>query len=253
MSLSSAAYLGWRLPTLNELFRPFRAGADATAANPLLDPERLTGFDLGARYRRDRLALSATAFANRLEDSIANVTLGQGPGLFPGVGFVAGEYRQRQNLDAVKTRGIEFSAEIRRGPLTASLGASLTDAKVDSEGPAAMLDGLRPTQTPRFGLSGGLHWTRDGHSFSLLLRHAGAQFEDDLNRDKLPPATTFDAFAAWPIRRNLQLFLGAENMLDALVVTGIGSDRSVERGSPRSLRLGLRFRTTSDTPRSDGD
>ncbi|NUQ17307.1 MAG: TonB-dependent receptor, partial [Sphingomonas sp.] len=40
-TLRSAAYLGWRMPTLNELFRPFRAGADATAANPLLDPERL--------------------------------------------------------------------------------------------------------------------------------------------------------------------------------------------------------------------
>ena len=42
-SLRGAAYLGWRMPTLNELFRPFRAGADATAANPELDPERLAG------------------------------------------------------------------------------------------------------------------------------------------------------------------------------------------------------------------
>ena len=96
--LTSAAYLGWRLPTLNELFRPFRAGADATAANPLLDPERLAGVEAGARYRGPVLSLSATAFANRLQDSIANVTLGQGPGVFPGVGFVAagGQYRQRQ-------------------------------------------------------------------------------------------------------------------------------------------------------------
>ncbi len=30
--LRAAAYRGWRLPTLNELYRPFRAGADATAA-----------------------------------------------------------------------------------------------------------------------------------------------------------------------------------------------------------------------------
>jgi hypothetical protein len=33
-----AAYLGWRLPTLNELYRPFRVGPDATAANPALSP-----------------------------------------------------------------------------------------------------------------------------------------------------------------------------------------------------------------------
>ena len=53
LSLRSAAYLGWRLPTLNELFRPFRAGADATAANPQLDPERLAGVEAGVQYSKD--------------------------------------------------------------------------------------------------------------------------------------------------------------------------------------------------------
>ena len=36
VTFDAAAYRGWRLPTLNELYRPFRAGADATAANPAL-------------------------------------------------------------------------------------------------------------------------------------------------------------------------------------------------------------------------
>ena len=58
-SLRSAAYLGWRLPTLNELFRPFRAGPDATAANPDLDPERLAGAEAGAEYARGRLRLTS--------------------------------------------------------------------------------------------------------------------------------------------------------------------------------------------------
>ncbi len=43
LTLRAAAYLGWRLPTLNELYRPFRVGADATAANAALSPERLEG------------------------------------------------------------------------------------------------------------------------------------------------------------------------------------------------------------------
>jgi vitamin B12 transporter len=51
-SLRSAAYLGWRMPTLNELFRPFRAGLDATAANPDLDPERLAGAEAALEYAR---------------------------------------------------------------------------------------------------------------------------------------------------------------------------------------------------------
>ena len=58
-SLRSAAYLGWRLPTLNELFRPFRAGADATAANPYLKPERLARYEDEMRTRLDRTVWNA--------------------------------------------------------------------------------------------------------------------------------------------------------------------------------------------------
>jgi len=243
VSLRSSAYLGWRMPTLNELFRPFRAGADATAANPLLNPERLAGAEAGVRYSRSGLSLSATAFVNRLSDAIANVTLGQGPGIFPGVGFVGagGTFRQRQNLDSVRVRGVETSAELRRGEFTASIGASFTDAEVEGSGPGAELDGLRPAQTPRVALTGGVTWERGNKTFSLILRHVGAQFEDDLNEARLKHATTLDAFAAWPLTRKLQLVARGENLLNELVEVGIGGDGSIERATPRTLWIGLRF------------
>lgn len=240
-SLRSAVYLGWRMPTLNELFRPFRAGSDATAANPLLRPERLAGAEAGARYSRKGLTLSATLFANRLSDTIANVTLGHGPGNFPGVGFVAGEFRQRQNLDSVRVHGIEASAEVRRGAFTAGLGASFADAKVEARGAAANLDGLRPAQTPRVALTGSLAWESRGRALSLVVRHVSGQYEDDLNQSELPAATTFDAFAAWPLGRGIQLVARGENLLNEMVVAGIGSDGSVERATPRTLWLGLRM------------
>ena len=112
VKLRGAAYIGWRLPTLNELYRPFRVGADATAANELLTPERLKGGEIGAEFDGADISLQATAFYNRLDNAIANVSLGTGPGNFPGVGFVAvgGIYRQRQNLDAIDSRGIEIDA-----------------------------------------------------------------------------------------------------------------------------------------------
>ncbi|MGI8706020.1 MAG: TonB-dependent receptor plug domain-containing protein [Sphingomicrobium sp.] len=241
VSLRSAAYLGWRMPTLNELFRPFRAGADATAANPFLDPERLAGAEAGVRYQRGAIDLSLTGFVNRLSDAIANVTLGQGPGVFPGVGFVAGDFRQRQNLDAVKVRGIEASGEARRGPWAFRLGASYADGKVEARGPAAQLDGLRPAQTPRLILTGALGWESNGRAFSLLVRHVGSQFEDDLNQRRLAPATTFDAFAAWPLTERLQLVARGENLLDETVIAGIGDGDTVERATPRTVWIGLRL------------
>ena len=46
-----AGYSGFRMPTLNELYRPFRVGADATAANGALELERLKGFEGGLGLR----------------------------------------------------------------------------------------------------------------------------------------------------------------------------------------------------------
>jgi outer membrane receptor protein involved in Fe transport len=244
LTVRSAAYLGWRMPTLNELFRPFRAGQDATAANPELDPERLAGTEAGLDYTRGGLRLSLTGFVNRLKDSIANVTLGHGPGQFAGVGFVpdGGNYSQRQNVDAVKVRGIEASAEWSRGPWSLRAGASLTHARMQGSATAAVLDGLRPAQTPNLSGTLAASWKRDAKGAAIVLRRVGAQFDDDLNADLLDGATTLDAFASWPLTRRIQLVARAENLTDALVMAGIGGDGSVERATPRTLWIGLRLR-----------
>ena len=244
LSLRSAAYLGWRMPTLNELFRPFRAGLDATAANPDLDPEKLVGAEAGAEYVHDDIRLSLTGFVNRLKHAIANVSLGQGPGVFPGVGFVAagGTYRQRQNVDAVKVRGLEASAEWTRGPWSVRAGASLTRARMQANGAAAFLDGLRPAQTPKFAATLAAGWERDGKGAQLVLRRVGAQFEDDLNTRTLNGATTFDAYASWPLTRRLQLVARGENLANQLVMAAFNGDGSIERGTPRTLWIGLGLR-----------
>ena len=244
LALRSAAYLGWRMPTLNELFRPFRAGADATAANPALDPERLAGVEVGLDYQHGPISLSLTAFANRLKHAIANVTLGHGPGVFPGVGFVGatGTYSQRQNVRAVNVHGVEASAEWKEGPWSVSAGASLTHARMDASDVAAFLDGLRPAQTPSFAATLSASWEMGGKGASVVLRRVGPQFDDDLNSDVLKSATTLDAFVAWPLTKRFQVIARGENMTNALVMAGINGDGSVERATPRTLWIGLRLR-----------
>ena len=242
-SAHTAAYLGWRMATLNELFRPFRAGLDATAANPDLDPERLAGAEASVEYSRGPIRVSVTGFTNRLRDAIANVTLGQGPGVFPGVGFVAagGSFRQRQNVDALKVRGIEVSAEWANGPWAVRAGTSWTHARMQASGAAAFLDGLRPAQTPNFAATLGASWERDGKGAQLVLRRVGAQFEDDLNSRTLKGATTLDAYASWPLTSRLQLVARGENIADKLVMATVNGDGSIERATPRTLWIGLRL------------
>ena len=243
LSLRSAAYLGWRMPTLNELFRPFRAGLDATAGNAELKPEKLAGIEAGGEYAHGEVRLSLTGFVNRLKDAIANVTLGQGPGVFPDVGFVAatGTYRERENVDAVNVRGIEASAQWARGPWLVRAGASWSHARMEASGAASFLDGLRPAQTPNFAATLAAGWQQGGKGAQIVLRRVGAQFEDDLNTRSLRPATTVDAFASWPLSRRVQVVGRAENLFDRLVMAGINGDGSVERATPRTLWIGLRL------------
>ena len=244
VSFRSAAYLGWRMPTLNELFRPFRAGSDATAANPNLAPERLGGAESGLEYVHGPWRLSATGFVNRLRDAIANVTIGKGPGTFPEVGFVTlgGIVRQRENVRAVNVRGLELGGEWTSGPWSLRAGASFTHSRMDTSGAAALLNGRRPAQTPQFAGTLAASWERDGKGAELELRRVGAQFEDDLNSEVLEGATTLDASATWPLGRHLQLVARAENLTDALVMAAMNGDGSIERATPRTLWIGLRLR-----------
>ena len=245
VTLRTAAYRGWRLPTLNELYRPFRVGADATAANAALSPERLSGIDGGVSLAPvPGLTLGATLFWNRLEDAISNVTAGRGAGTFPGVGFVAagGTYRVRRNLNAIRSTGLEIDARAVRGPWFAQASWSHVDPRVEASGTAAVLDGLRPAQTPRDLVSGALGWRRDGAAVSATVRHGARQFEDDANTRALAPATTVDTYLALPITRAIAVELRAENLFDERVEAGISGADIVERATPRTLWLGLRLR-----------
>ena len=245
LTLRAAAYRGWRLPTLNELYRPFRVGADATAANAALTPERLSGVEAGLTFAPARgIGVAVTAFDDRLDDAIANVTAGQGAGTFPQVGFVAagGVYRVRRNLDAIRSRGVELDARWRAGPVGAALSWSHVDARVEASGAAAPLNGLRPAQTPRDQLSATFDAQAHGASASITLRHVARQFDDDANTRGLAPATTVDAALAVPIGRAVSVEVRAENLADARVEAGISGANVIERATPRTLWLGLRYR-----------
>ena len=242
IDLRTAAYAGFRLPTLNELYRPFRVGADATAANPGLDLERLRGVEAGIDFRPlNTLSFGLTAYWNELEDAISNVSLGEGPGTFPQVGFVAGTFRERRNVDAIRVRGIEATGSLGYGDWRLRGAYAFADARVRASGRAAALDGRRPAQTPKHQASGTLGWARDGVSADVTARYAGKQAEDDLGVRQLPDAFTVDAGAELRLTRSLTLQARGENLFDEQVVAGISGTGLLDLGTPRTLWIGLRI------------
>ncbi len=245
ITLRAAAYLGYRLPTLNELYRPFRVGADATGNNAGLRPERLKGTEIGIDVHPfSTLRLSVTAFANRLDNAIGNVTVGAGPGVFPGVGFVAagGTYRQRQNLDAIVAQGIEAEAHANLAKWRIDASYAYTRARVRGSGLASALNGLAPAQTPTHQASATLGWTPSPRlHISVTGRYASSQAEDDLGARQLGDAATLDAVIDVPLGRRVSFTLRGENLTDALIEAGKSTSGVVDRGTPRTITAGLRI------------
>ena len=229
LRLRAAAYRGLRLPTLNELYRPFVVFPVTTQANAGLRNERLLGFEAGADWQpAPGIALGLTAFDNEVEDAIANVT-------------IAANLRQRQNLPAIRARGLEATLSGAHGPWGFDASAAWTEADVRGSGASLPLDGLRPAQTPRFAASAALSWKpATGWLLSATLRHVGSQFEDDLETDILPAATTLGAYAQVPLTGKLALVLRGENLTGETVVTR-NSGGSIDLGAPRTLWAGLRW------------
>ncbi len=229
LDLRAAAYTGLRLPTLNELYRPFVVFPVVTQANAELENERLEGFELGLSWQPiNEAVFSLTAFDNRVENAIANVTLE--PNL-----------RQRQNLPAIDAQGIEAGLVLRFGQLSFDGSLVYTDATIDGEGASTALDGNRPPQAPELSASATLAWQpAEGWRLAGTLRHVGAQFEDDQETDSLPAATTLDLFAQAPINGRFSIVARAENLFDETIITR-NSGGAIDLGVPQTFWFGIRL------------
>ncbi len=229
LEVRAAAYTGLRLPTLNELYRPFVVFPVVTQANAALENERLEGYEIGLDWQPvNALVLSVTAFDNKVENAIANVT-------------IAPNLRRRENLPAITARGIEASLAAKVGAISIDGSLAWTDAEVRGEGTSLELDGNRPAQTPEFAATLTLGWQpAPGWQVAGTLRHTSAQFEDDREVDSLDSATTIDAFLAAPLVDKLSLVVRAENLTDEQIITR-NQGGSIDLGVPRTFWLGLRY------------
>ena len=246
--LRTAAYAGFRAPTLNELYRPFRVGNDVTEANPLLRPEKLYGVEAGI-CGESLFKWQTTVFYNQLKDPVTNVTLGVGPGtlaVLPIAGFIpaGGTLRQRQNAGEINAWGVEADAN---GDITPALSwrtaLAYTHARVDGGTSAPQLTGLLPAQTPAWTVTGGLDWRPiEKLTLSSSLRYVSTQYDDDQNTRRLPPGAEWDGRAAWSLGPGKEVYAAIDNIADAHLSTGKAADFTDSWSEPRTFRVGFSYR-----------
>lgn len=243
--LRFAVYRAFRTPTLNELYRPFRVGNAITESNHDLQSETLDGVELGADWNRGPYDLSITAFANRLENAISNVTVARGPGTIPGFGFVpaGGVARRRSNLDEVRVHGIEWRAKIQLpAGFRVSVEYLLADNSVREARVNPELEGRSLAQVPRHSFIAEAGWSNgEGAGAHVRFRRLGGQFEDDENTLRLAPASVVDVHARWPLGNRWQAFASIENLLDEQVENGRSADGTISVAAPRFAHGGIRF------------
>jgi outer membrane receptor protein involved in Fe transport len=234
VSLMVSGYRAFRAPTLNELYRSFRAGNVLTQSNDKLRAERLTGGEAGASLAalNKKLNVRGTFFWSEITRPIANVTLSTTPALIT---------RQRQNLGRTRSRGFETEAEARiTNDITISGGYQFVDATVLKFPANTALEGLLIPQVPRHLFTFQARYSNP-RRFTVAVqgRTVGSQFDDDQNQFPLDRYFTLDAFASRRIGRSVEVFAAFENLTGQRYE--VGATPVTTLGPPLLARVGLRF------------
>jgi outer membrane receptor protein involved in Fe transport len=240
VSLTASGYRAFRAPTLNELYRGFRAGNVFTEFNPNLRAERLTGAEGGAIVTAldQRIMLRGNFFWNQITRPVANVTLITTPNLIT---------RQRQNLGSTRSQGVELEASGRLSTsVTLSGGYEYTDATVTSFTVDPALAGLNPSlvgldvpQVPRHQFTFQASYSRPFVLLGLQGRFGGNQFDDDQNTLLLRRYFVLDASASHSLRHGIELFVAVENLTNRRY--DVGRTPVLTVGPPILVRAGLRL------------
>lgn len=228
----AAVYRAFRLPTLNELYRPFRVGNVSTEANAALRHESLVGAEIGADFRVGDLNVSLTGFGNRLEDAVGNVTLASSPTLVS---------RERRNLERIDVRGGEAR-------ITWSAGARFTldaawlwsDAEIARAASQPGLLGKRLAQAPRQVATAGARFEfARGWVLHTQGRWTARQFEDDENTLVLGAAGVLDLRLSGAITDRTTPTLALDNIADAAVPVARAANGLTSYAAPRTARVAL--------------
>jgi len=215
-------YRSFRAPTLNELYREFRAGNAVTRANDQLKPEFAFGSEIGADYSGETTRASVTFFRTSLTDLITNVTLVSTPALIE---------RQRRNAVGALTRGVEANVTQRWRELRMELAWLYSESRFTNR--------LRIPQVPKHAGNATLTWARGKTLVSGGLRSFSAQYDDELNLFRLPGYATVQVALRHGLTEQVSAIASFENLMDRRFYTAFTPIPAI--GAPRMWRAGLRW------------
>jgi len=227
---------GFRLPTLNELYRPFRVRDDIVEANAELDPERFLNAEAGLDWKANHAwKLSAAVFHHWISDAIANVPVTPAP---PSGGTVS----LRDNVDEARVAGFEGSAEwLPHESVTLAVRGLWSKTEFAASPEQPLLEGKPFPQAPDLRVIADAEWCAfEGVSLFGGVEYGASQFDDALATRVIPDYTSVRLGARRKIG-DATFQVRIENLINEEIVTGLSSNGLRTLAAPRSLWASLEW------------
>ena len=210
---------GVRFPTVSELFQGSVVGNNIINNNPNLQPERSLAKEFTAERGFAFDMTTGTLRTSVFEDDIRDTILSQTNVL------VVPNVTNIQNVDRVRTRGIELSVTandlgVKGFDLTGNLAYTRSKILENTNNPATV--GKNWVRIPRVRMNLiGAYRPNEKWMTSLAVRHSGRKYvnldNSDINPDTFGGASTFtvwDAKATYRVTKNVEASLGIDNLTD---------------------------------------
>lgn len=232
VSLTGSVFRAYRGPTLNELYRTGQVGQTTMLANPNLQSERATGYELGALAAAGRYgSLRGSYFWTEVNRPITNLVISTSGSSIT---------EMRENLGQIRSRGI--SAEYDAHPLPIlflNAGYQYAKATVTQFEPDPSLVGTWTPEVPRNAFSGSvrLRSARWG-SLGVYATSSGREYDASGNQYELSGYARFDVEASHDLRRGWSAYVSVQNLLDRSIQ--VARTPVLSLGTPQLLTVGLR-------------
>ena len=234
-----SAGTSFRLPTLNELHRPFRVRNDIVEANPDLDAERFFSIEGGLDWKpTSRLQVGAAVFHHWISDAIANVPVTDPLQITKIFGTLPanGTASQRQNVEAAQVGGVEAKFQwLPVDPVTLALRILASHTEFNKSPDQPLLDGKPFPQAPDLRLIADAEWQVTPRISGFVGSEYGAmQYDDPLASRQIPDFISVRIGASWH-SAGATYQIRIENLLDEEIQTGLSGDGIRTLAAPRSL------------------
>lgn len=227
----ASVYRAFKAPSIRRLYRSSQFGSTLLIGNPDLEPEILTGAEVGLEWLVARTRFEVNVYRSEVDGYVTRV---------PAPGQAA-NVTQFRNLGRTRSDGIEATAETRLAPgFWIDAGYTYADSIITDD-PNPAIEGRR---IPDIALHTGtltLRYQRNaGTSVQLRGRVLSGSYGDPENTELQPAYRVLDLAVNQPVRPWLDVYARVENLLDHEYYYVAASTR--RPGQPRVITGGVRLR-----------